>query len=246
MIRIDLPISKTTFKLDEETIKANSLSVVYTDVNNITDIADTTGDKDALSISAVVQDIYNGSIDISKILSNPEKKPIEKAQVSGITDKTYTGKAITQNLTVTLGGKTLSNGQDYEVSYKNNINAGTASVIITGKGKYKNSITKTFKINKAANKFKIKGAKRKVKAGKKVSGVKVTNKGTGKKLFKIKAVKKKKYKKYFKINSKTGKIKVSKKTPKGKYIVTVKAKAEATNNYKASDWKIAKVKITVK
>ncbi|MGN0523874.1 MAG: fibronectin type III domain-containing protein [Eubacterium sp.] len=72
--------------------------------------------------------------------------PISNATVSGITSKTYTGKALTQSITVKLNGKTLTRGTDYTVAYKNNINVGTATVVITGKGNYSGQITKTFKI----------------------------------------------------------------------------------------------------
>ena len=63
--------------------------------------------------------------------------------------KAFTGKAITQNVTVKVGGTVLKNGTDYTVSYSNNKKVGKATVKITGKGKYGGVITKTFKINPA-------------------------------------------------------------------------------------------------
>ena len=74
---------------------------------------------------------------------------ITKASVSGISTKAYTGKAITQSLTVKYNGTALKNGTDYTVSYSNNKNIGKATVKITGKGKYGGVITKTFTINPA-------------------------------------------------------------------------------------------------
>ena len=74
---------------------------------------------------------------------------ITKATVSGISTKLFTGKAITQNVTVKVGNTVLKNGTDYTVSYSNNKNVGKATVKITGKGKYGGVITKTFKINPA-------------------------------------------------------------------------------------------------
>ena len=72
---------------------------------------------------------------------------ISKAKVTGLTSyKKYTGKAIKQSVKVTLGGKTLKNGTDYTVSYKNNVERGTAQLIIKGKGNYSGSLTKKFKI----------------------------------------------------------------------------------------------------
>ena len=74
---------------------------------------------------------------------------ITKASVSGISTKAFTGKAITQNVTVKVGNTVLKNGTDYTVSYSNNKKVGKATVKITGKGKYGGVITKTFKINPA-------------------------------------------------------------------------------------------------
>ncbi len=74
---------------------------------------------------------------------------ITKATVSGISTKAFTGKAITQNVTVKVGSTVLKNGTDYTVSYSNNKKVGNATVKITGKGKYGGVITKTFKINPA-------------------------------------------------------------------------------------------------
>ena len=71
---------------------------------------------------------------------------IAKASVSGIADKVYNGQAQTQQMNVELAGKKLEAGKDYTVSYSKNVNAGTASVTVTGKGAYSGSVKKTFKI----------------------------------------------------------------------------------------------------
>ena len=46
----------------------------------------------------------------------------------------------------------LTEGTDYTVSYKDNVNAGTATVTITGIGCYTDSVARTFTIAKAAPK----------------------------------------------------------------------------------------------
>lgn len=74
-------------------------------------------------------------------------KDIKAAKVSGIVSRTYTGKAITQNPSISLDGEELVKGTDYDLKYSKNKNVGTATVKITGKGKYKGTVTKTFKIN---------------------------------------------------------------------------------------------------
>lgn len=59
----------------------------------------------------------------------------------------YDKKAKEPGVTVSYGGKTLTKGTDYNVSYKNNTDAGTATVIVTGTGEYaENSAEKTFTI----------------------------------------------------------------------------------------------------
>ena len=79
------------------------------------------------------------------------RKPVSILEISGIVDKNYNGKAQTQAVVVMDGDTTLVNGTDYTISYENNINAGTASVIITGIGSYTGSVTKEFTIKKIAN-----------------------------------------------------------------------------------------------
>ena len=60
----------------------------------------------------------------------------------------YTGKEIKPTVTVKNGDKTLTAGTDYTVVYSNNVNAGTATVTITGAGNYKGTVKKTFTIVK--------------------------------------------------------------------------------------------------
>ena len=62
---------------------------------------------------------------------------------------TYDGTEKKPEITVKNGKKQLTANTDYTVSYKNNINAGTAFVTITGKGKYSGTITKSFSIRPA-------------------------------------------------------------------------------------------------
>ena len=63
---------------------------------------------------------------------------------------TYTGTAFTPAITVTLQGKTLTNGTDYVVSYFDNINAGTAQIQVTGCGSYEGVAKNIFQINKGS------------------------------------------------------------------------------------------------
>ncbi|MCR5794537.1 MAG: leucine-rich repeat protein, partial [Solobacterium sp.] len=91
---------------------------------------------------------------------------LNASNVADIKAQTYTGKAIRPAVTVTVNGTALVNGTDYTVSYKNNINAGTASVTVTGTGKYTGAVTKNFTINKASQKVTAKAAADYIFAGK--------------------------------------------------------------------------------
>lgn len=69
--------------------------------------------------------------------------------IANIPSVTYNTKAHTPDVTVTFEGSTLEAGKDYDVAYTNNINAGTATVTVTGKGNFTGTASKTFTINKA-------------------------------------------------------------------------------------------------
>ena len=76
---------------------------------------------------------------------------ISKTKISALKTRAFTGKSLTQALTITYGGKKLVNGRDYTLTWKNNKNIGTASVTIKGKGKYNGSVTKKFRITVQKN-----------------------------------------------------------------------------------------------
>ena len=71
-----------------------------------------------------------------------------KPTIAAIENETYTGRALTPEIKV-YSGETLLAATDYTVEYKDNINAGTATVVVTMKGNYSGSASKTFKIEKA-------------------------------------------------------------------------------------------------
>ncbi|MGN0601605.1 MAG: serine hydrolase [Oscillospiraceae bacterium] len=76
-----------------------------------------------------------------------EIKDIKDGNVLGVVNKVYTGQALTQNITVTYGDEKLISGVDYSVSYKNNVNVGTACVVIAGQGKFTGIQELSFKIS---------------------------------------------------------------------------------------------------
>ncbi|MBE6817241.1 MAG: hypothetical protein E7520_06035 [Ruminococcaceae bacterium] len=68
--------------------------------------------------------------------------------ISAIKDQAYTGKEVRPSFTVTVNGKKLVKGDDYYVSYQNNVDIGTATVTVTGVNDYADdrSNSATFKI----------------------------------------------------------------------------------------------------
>ncbi len=73
---------------------------------------------------------------------------IALAEVEPVADQVYTGSAITPDVKVTVNGnETLAAGKDYTLSYKNNVEVGTATIVVTGAGLFSgNSREVTFNI----------------------------------------------------------------------------------------------------
>ncbi|SMG15282.1 GLUG motif-containing protein [Fibrobacter sp. UWB13] len=71
-----------------------------------------------------------------------------KPTIAAIDNMTYTGRALTPEIKV-YNGEALLDVSDYAVEYKNNVNAGTATVSVAMKGNYSGSASKTFTIEKA-------------------------------------------------------------------------------------------------
>jgi len=67
--------------------------------------------------------------------------------VADIADEVYNGAEHAPTVVVKNGATLLVVDEDYTAVYTNNVNAGSATVTITGKGNYDGVITKNFKIN---------------------------------------------------------------------------------------------------
>ena len=179
--------------------------------------------------------------DLYAVWSDPIK--LDGAVITGIANKTYTGKAITQEPVVKLDGKTLTKGTDYTLSYLNNINAGTATVTVTGAGAYIGTIKKNFTIAKAANTLAAKGKTVTIKKNKK-NVIKKAKAYTVKNSKGTLTFKKSKGNRKITV-TKNGNITVKKGLKKGTYKVKIKITAAGNANYKKAD-KTVTVKIKVK
>ena len=181
---------------------------------------------------------YTGSVSKTYSIKNNFKK----ATISGISNKSYTGKNITQSITVKHNGKTLKKGTDYTVSYSNNKNIGTATVKITGKGSYTGTVTKTFKINPAKQEIQ------KLTAKSKAFFVDWAQKGsaTG---YEIQYATNSKFtsaKKVTITNNKTDKTTVSKLSGKKKYYVRVRSYTTVKGTKYYGAWSASKSVTTKK
>lgn len=87
----------------------------------------------------VIQDLQNAKVTLAK------------------TAFTYNGKPQEPSVRVEMDGKELTSGIDYSVAYADNVNAGTAKVMIQAQSaSYTGSNTKVFTIRKAAKSIKVK------------------------------------------------------------------------------------------
>jgi gliding motility-associated-like protein len=73
-------------------------------------------------------------------------KAASTLSIDAIASQTYTGAAISPTVVVKDGSATLTLGTDYTVAYSGNINAGMATVTITGMGNYLGDNPQTFTI----------------------------------------------------------------------------------------------------
>ncbi|MDD5947926.1 MAG: InlB B-repeat-containing protein [Oscillospiraceae bacterium] len=119
-------------KVDASSIK-NSGSIVYKHEEN---------------------DVTASTSDYFTIIENGNRRIIVQKvtpTIADIPDQTYTGSEITPEPLMLAGSLNLNKGTDYEYSYENNVNVGTAKVTVTFKGDYASlgSVEKEFNIVKA-------------------------------------------------------------------------------------------------
>ena len=119
-------------KVDASSIK-NSGSIVYKHEEN---------------------DVTASTSDYFTIIENGNRRIIVQKvtpTIADVPDQTYTGSAITPEPLVQTGSLNLIQGTDYEYSYTNNTNVGTAKVTVTFKGDYASLgyVEKEFNIVKA-------------------------------------------------------------------------------------------------
>ena len=102
-----------------------------------------------VKVTPKTDEYYTGSLETTfNVFGHDLKKA--GAVVADIEDQVYTSEAITPAVTVKIGEKTLVAGEDYEVTYTDNVKGGEATAIITGINNYSGTLEKNFKITRAA------------------------------------------------------------------------------------------------
>ena len=84
-----------------------------------------------------------------ELVVNPKSIAAPSVTINDSTDKTYTGSPCVQGVSVKDSEAKLT-VDDISVTYENNINVGTATIIYTGKNNYTGEIRKNFKITEAS------------------------------------------------------------------------------------------------
>jgi hypothetical protein len=83
----------------------------------------------------------------SDLKANITPKALPADAIQAIAAQTHTGTEITPAITVKDGSSTLASGTDYTAEFADNIDVGTATVTVTGKGNYSGTATANFAIN---------------------------------------------------------------------------------------------------
>lgn len=162
-----VPVSSVSLNKTSQKLTQKGQTITLKATVNPSDATDksVTWHSDNLSVATVTKDgtvkaVSNGTANITVVTNDKEYSATCKVTVAIPTLKdaslklpkttyAYTTKAIKPSVAVTYKGKKLKLGTDYTVSYQNNKKVGTATVTVSGKGKYigKKSISFQIKID---------------------------------------------------------------------------------------------------
>ncbi|MDO4854844.1 MAG: hypothetical protein Q4A43_05515 [Coriobacteriia bacterium] len=121
----------------------------------------TLDDNDQLIYTGNTKDIYFG-LKSEAVAFAGDKYAVEEIYASTATALTddsvsleassyiYDGTEKKPKVTVVVDGKTLTEGSDYELSYRSNVEVGTAYAVVEGMNGYAGTVEKAFTISKAA------------------------------------------------------------------------------------------------
>ena len=146
-------------------------------IAKVDDFGVVTGQKPGTATIMAVSGLDGTKKDTCKVTVLP--RDISKGTIEKIPDAAYTGSPITPEPVVKYGDWTLTEGVNYTVSYTDNINSGTATIIITGKSYFGGTLQSTFKINKASlSEATVSGLNAKTYTGKAITQTPVVKVGS--------------------------------------------------------------------
>lgn len=162
---------------------------------------------------------------------------------------TYTGQAIEPE--VSVAG--LAPGVDYAVAYQDNVEAGLATVAVSGEGAYTGFVSRTFEIGRASQAISAKKVvKKTLKASRKTGKLAKDRAIDLKELAKVSAKTEVKYEKAnsaggkkIVVGANTGEVTVKKGLKAGAYRVKVRLTAPAGGSYEAAKATTVTLKITI-
>lgn len=103
--------------------------------------------------------IVKGTGDFSMLMTKADfriiARNISDAEVKNIPSQTLGESPCTPTVTVKYNGKTLEEGKDYTLTYKDNSKAGTANVTVQGKGNFKGKMTVWFEIKEGDTRIEV-------------------------------------------------------------------------------------------
>ena len=161
-------------------------SINYTSSDTAIATVDTNGKVTAVSVGTVeitvtaaeTENYKGGTQTVTITVTKADPIDLTGGTVTITEQPVYNGNAQTPAVRVEVGGETLVQGVDYEISYENNINAGEASVTIQGIGDYTGTLTQKFIINKGTTSIEITNTLDKEYDGQAVSEPTVNVKGS--------------------------------------------------------------------
>jgi hypothetical protein len=146
-----------TLKAEVKPANATNTDLIWTSTDATVATVDTHGKVTAVKAGTAVikADTVDGGYTAICVVTVKDKdtsvsqKDLGDLTADLIPPQTYTGQKLTPDFSVAQAGTVLKKGVDYSADYTNNVNAGTAVVILTGKGIYQGTKIVTFEINPA-------------------------------------------------------------------------------------------------
>ena len=140
--------STINYYIESQVLFLNDVDWSSSNEEVVTVAADGTATAVGSGTATIQASVANGTVTASAEFT---VKSIEDCDITlGQTSYTYDGNAMEPSVTVFYKESELIEGTDYSISYEDNINAGTATVLINGSGEYTGNAKKTFVIQKAA------------------------------------------------------------------------------------------------